>query len=48
MKPSLTHTRKITLEVYNEHPKVGDYCVYTHVSNLNLNLIKSPINNLIL
>lgn len=28
MEPSLVHTRKITFEVYDEHPKVGDYCMF--------------------
>ena len=30
MEPSLKHTRKITFEVYDEHPKVGDYCTFAN------------------
>jgi hypothetical protein len=30
MTPSLVHTRKITFEVYDEHPKVGSYCTFAN------------------
>lgn len=32
MEPSIVHTRKITFEVYNEHPKVGDYCTFANAT----------------
>jgi hypothetical protein len=39
MKPTIIHTRKITFEVYNEHPIVGDYCVFANetVEKISLN-----------
>ena len=30
MKASLIHTRKITFEVYDEHPVIGNYCVFAN------------------
>ena len=32
MKPIITHTRKITFEVYDEHPVIGQYCVFANES----------------
>ena len=29
-KPVITHTRKVTFEVYDEHPKVNDYFVFAN------------------
>lgn len=51
MEPSLIHTRKITFEVYDEHPKVGDYCTFanetvdkTDVKRLDFIYVKELIN----
>ena len=41
MKPSLIHTRKITFEVYDVHPEVGNYCVFA-----NETVEKTDVNTL--